>query len=315
MKKKYIHFALVLAIFISLTMMLFKRADEFTWKNALSHPGLFAVSVFFTFITISGIFVLWWWLMNRPAHLHRLSALAAYKQFSLANLSRYLPGGKILQFASFAHFSVDPKQKANSVISFLILTFIGVMAGGILGVFGFTNLFPRDQAILYQSMTFVFLVVCFLICDSKMLARILGFFQKRLFPSIEVRKYFLPRGQLLLLMIAAILLNWVTDGLAGLFLLWMTNSTYTWDIVIYILGCYAAASLGAHVMVLAPAGLGVRDGLFAFFLAKKMLPSEAVFISLGLRFASLLAECIFTLPLVFLAILPRIKKNRVLIQP
>jgi hypothetical protein len=309
--KQYSRSILVILIFVSLATILTKSATSFPWERILEHPGYFFLAILLGLINLVYLLLSWWWIMNCSKEHGVLNIRPAYLQFGMANLSRYLPAGRILQFASFAHFSEDPNQRINSVVSFLILTFTGVMSGGIIGLFGLKYVAPQQQTMLFRFSFLAGICALIIFSDPKLLLFFIKRVEKKIPSVISIQKYLVSRLQLFLITIGNIIFCWIPDGLAALLILWMVDSKYDWDTLVYILSCYSVASFAGYLMVLAPAGLGVRDGLLAYLLSKQLPTTEAAFMSLGLRFSGLLAEVIFMLPLITTSLCTYLSKNKI----
>lgn len=291
--KRTIRNLLLVAVVIAMAIVLRRTSDQFDWRKLFSQPGLLFV---FLSVYLYGIVVqfwVWYRLLNRNGRL--IGVHDGYGLFALSSLSRYLPAGKILQVVSFAHFASEPLIKVESVVSLVVSLLCALLPGAFIVLCSARAMVPKMPG--WAPAVGVALLIGGLGLISRLEAG-------RWFFRLARRKFTdLPEsarisGMNILEAIFSHSTVWLMECLGLLALLWVVNPSYAWTTVTYIGGSLAIASVAGYFAFVVPAGLGVRESLFVILLAQRLSLFESTFVSLGSRLGAVIADVLFSLPLI-----------------
>ncbi|MEZ4752301.1 MAG: hypothetical protein R3B54_17215 [Bdellovibrionota bacterium] len=279
-------------MFLGLVYLGWRHSHSVDWSQVLLAPQWAIGSLFFTLLSISLNFRIWLHLLNRKERV--LETSTAYRLYSLASLSRYLPGGQIWQYASLIKFSETPEMKLRTASSQFFATLCGLSGGFLLLLLNLNsvNLAKNSQAVIFAGLFLTLLVLAFTNASTRgALASGLRWLTRGRFPeipSISIRDF--TSG------ILESAFSWVLTCGSYLCLWKLTGQHVNWDAFTFIMASYAVAVLGAYISFVTPAGLGVREGLFAALLSLKAPMGVAVFVSLAGGLSLFLAEVLFLTP-------------------
>ncbi|MCB0417824.1 MAG: flippase-like domain-containing protein [Bdellovibrionaceae bacterium] len=279
-------------VFVGLLYLGWRHSNAVEWSRVVGAPHWALASLICSFLTISLNFQVWLQLLNRNGI--PIATKSAYRLYSLASLSRYLPGGQVWQYASLIKFSETPEMKVRTASSQVFATLCG-LSGGFLLLFlnlGSVNLARNEQALALASVFLFLLVVAFTHSTSRgkvsLALRFLSRGKIQEIPAISAWNF--TAG------ILASTLSWALTCGSYLCLWHLAGQPVSFDILTYIMASYAIAVLGAYVSIVTPAGLGVREGLFAALLGLKAPMGVAVFVALSGGVSLFLAEVLFLSP-------------------
>lgn len=284
--------ALIALFFVYLFV---NMSSQVEWAQIGRHPLLFLAAVGFEILNIGGQFLIWFLLIRRAGS--KTSLASAYSQFSISMLSRYLPGGKVVQPASLAYFSDKSGSRINSLLAYVVLTLTGAYAGVPIAIAGMAFFFPTLNLEIYFAIAWVLLSIWLWIAPPFRMIHWAAMKLKKIDSSESSDTTRFTRGSLAIAVIAGFLLCWVPEGMSAICLLRMINPSYSWGEVVFLLSSHAIAAFGGYVAIFAPGGLGVKEMAWIGLLTRRLKLVEASFLSFGLRFVLMAAEAVFCLPL------------------
>ena len=203
---------------------------------------------------------------------------AASASWLLSLLGKYLPGKVFLLLGRLELYSAHGRSKVQTTVGFTIETIVSMLSSVyvilLALVFVEIDLIQRLRIPLLLA-----LVGLTLSLHPKVLQSVLGVagrLTKREMPTISVS------FRQMLLFVGVGTGVWLIFGLA--FYLFI-NALYDVDIVylLYLAGAISAASLIGILAVIAPSGLGVREGFLTLLLAQVMPAPLAAVVSLASR--------------------------------
>ncbi|MCB0403616.1 MAG: flippase-like domain-containing protein [Bdellovibrionales bacterium] len=283
---------MALLAFMGLLYVGWRHSNAIDWTRVLLAPHWGLTSLFFSFLTISLNFRIWLRLLNRNGE--DLAIADAYRLYSLASLSRYLPGGQVWQYASLIKFSETPEMKVRTASSQFFATLCGLSGGFLLLLLNLNsiNLAKNGQAIALAGIFLGLLVLAFNVRASReKMSSVLCWLTRGRFPEIpRISALDFTSG------ILESTISWALTCGSYLALWVLAGQTATLEVLTFIMASYAVAVLGAYISFVTPAGLGVREGLFAALLSLKVPMGVSVFVSLAGGLSLFLAEIFFLSP-------------------
>lgn len=227
----------------------------------------------------------------------RISLFNSVSILAISQIGKYIPGklwftvGRM--YLAKKH-GVSEAKTAVSTAMELALSLLGAVI-----LFGFAvTLIPRGMVPSRVYLSFVLVPFCVVAVYPPILNRVAGFILKRLHqPVFEVRMTFLR----LLTVLGLFVLMWIIQGI-GCFLL--IRSFYPLDLsrLPMVAGAFALSWILGFIVLISPAGLGVREGIFTFALRLVMPEPVAIIAALLSRIWITVSEGL--LALVF-TLLPR----------
>lgn len=203
----------------------------------------------------------------------KLPAVKAVAIIAVSQLGKYIPGkvwftlGRI--YLAKRHGIPESKSAVSALmeIGFALLTALILFALTIL-------LLPRGQAPVQVYLTFILVPLCLLVIYPPVLRRIVNFILRRLRqPVIDIRLSF---GRIAAL-VGLYLSMWLAQGI-GFFVL--INSFYRLSFaqLPVVVGGYSLAWILGFLVLISPAGLGIREGILTFAL-RLIMPEPVAIIA------------------------------------
>ena len=232
----------------------------------------------------------------------RISLFNSVSVLAVSQVGKYIPGklwftvGRM--YLAKKH-GVSEAKTAVSTAMELALSLLGAVI-----LFGLAvALVPRGMTPSRVYLAFLLVPFCVVAVYPPILNRVTGFILKRLHqPVFEIRMTFIR----LLAVLGLFVLMWVIQGL-GCYLL--IRSFYPLDLsrLPMVAGAFALSWILGFIVLISPAGLGVREGIFTFALRLVVPEPVAIIAALLSRVWITVTEGL--LALVF-TLLPRLGKLR-----
>ncbi|MEO0132521.1 MAG: lysylphosphatidylglycerol synthase transmembrane domain-containing protein [candidate division WOR-3 bacterium] len=219
-------------------------------------------SFFFMFITL--ILTAFSWKKNLAMLSENISLSKALQINALATLPKYVPG-KIWGIAGKIYLAKKENiSEHNCVITVTLETILSLLGGAIL------FLITTATQLKWRVSTYYLLLipVCFIIIYPQIFIRVTNFFlklSKR--PMIDI----MPSYFQIIILLALYTLSWILQGIGVFFLI---NSFYKLSpkFILSVAGLHAFSWVMGFLSIITPAGLGVKEGIFSYFLSF-ILPS------------------------------------------
>lgn len=226
----------------------------------------------------------------------KISLINALRINAIATLPKYAPG-KVWGIVGKVYIAKKENiSEHNCVITISLETILYLLGGVIL--FLLTSVSMLQGRIPFLIYLFV-IPICLIIVYPPVLIIITNFFLK-LFkrPIIDITPSYLQ----VLLLLLLYTLCWVLQGIGIFFLI---NSFYPIGIesVLVISGLHALSWVVGFLSIITPAGLGVKEGVFGYFLAFLIPAGIATITSLLVRVWGTIGELLY-----FFAFSGKIKK-------
>ncbi len=238
-----------------------------------------------------------WWFVVRPriwAYIlqhfgHKLSFQQAFEVVRKGELSRYVPG-TIWQYLSRIYLAGLHGVPAHATIATtLVETVILFLASIIPALWFLSETLPALNRYHRLAIWIVPVVACSLIHP-----KVLNFWAKRLSsrlgqPYEPLRIHWRAMAGIWLFYLA----TWLIFG-ASVALFVRGVLDIPWESVPRLASDYALAWLVGMISMIAPAGMGVRDGMFGLLVSQRMPLGTAMTVAVGVRLWLTLAELIWT---------------------
>jgi len=193
--------------------------------------------------------------------------------FSVTQLGKYVPGKLWFTLGRMSILKREGISEAKTMVSVVVEIILALLASLLL--LGMTVLFvPRSTIPSSVYLLLLLAPVCVLLVYPRILNGILRFVLRRAGrPVFELRLSYLQ----LLLLTGMYFADWAMQGFGSFLLL---NSFYPLSFakLPVVLGGYAISWMIGFLMLVAPAGLGIREGIFTLIL-KMVLPEPIAIIS------------------------------------
>jgi glycosyltransferase 2 family protein len=263
--------AVVIVCFYFLGDRLARDWHKIPWHEIrLSIPLL--VSAFLVMFVWMVVYGLTWKVLLRGLNEH-ISLFNSVSVLAVSQVGKYIPGklwftvGRM--YLAKKH-GVSEAKTAVSTAMELALSLLGAVI-----LFGLAvALIPRGTVPARVYLAFLLVPFCIFAVYPPILNRVTGFILKRLHqPVFEVRMTFLR----LLAVLGLFVLMWVIQGL-GCYLL--IRSFYPLDLsrLPMVAGAFALSWILGFIVLISPAGLGVREGIFTFAL-RLVIPEPVAIIA------------------------------------
>ena len=219
---------------------------------------------------------------------HPISYGGAFRVFRQAELSRYVPG-TVWQYVSRVYLAGEWGVPAAATMAATIVeTVLLVLASILPALLNIREAFPRLAGI-QQVLLFVFPLAALAVVHPRVLnfwARLLARRLKQPYSELNI-----GWGALTAVCLTYFLM-WLVVGLGvGFFVRGLISVPLS---EVPVLGSYyAAAWLIGIISVVAPAGIGVREGAFGLLLAQTMPLGAALTIAVGVRLWMTLLELLW----------------------
>lgn len=251
-------------------------------------------------------------------HLDIKSALSI---FFFSMLGKYLPG-RVWHIASFTTLCSKLGVKSEIVLTGSAINQLMFLLGALILVSLFLPAWLGANGIMIIMLMLGAVVACLLLLPILEESSLKDWFEEKfsLSEKIKVRLAALYRGLNevsffdILLWVSIGVVTWLFQALAFAFLvkgigipgLDLSASSFS-----FLMGVMVAGYLGGYLVVVAPSGVGVREGVIALLLAQIMSPEEALLASVASFVLIIVADIIlFAASSVVLKqkVLPKIKK-------
>jgi hypothetical protein len=292
--------AVVVVCFYFLGDRLARDWHKIPWHEIrLSVPLL--VSAFLVMFVWMFVYGLTWKVLLAGMGEH-ISLFHSVSVLAVSQVGKYIPGklwftvGRM--YLAKKH-GVSEAKTAVSTAMELALSLLGAVI-----LFGLAvALIPRGMVPARVYLAFLLVPFCIVAVYPPILNRVTGFILRRLHqPIFEVRMTFLR----LLAVLGLFVLMWVIQGL-GCYLL--IRSFYPLDLsrLPMVAGAFALSWILGFIVLISPAGLGVREGIFTFALRLVMPEPVAIIAALLSRVWITVSEGLLALAF---TLLPRLGKLR-----
>ncbi|MEO0076613.1 MAG: hypothetical protein ABIJ94_00550 [candidate division WOR-3 bacterium] len=225
-----------------------------------------------------------------------INLITALRINALATLPKYAPG-KVWGILGKVYLAKkEGITEQASVISISLETIL-VLLGGVI-LFLLTASPVVKGKISYTYYLFI-IPICLIITYPKILIGITNFFL-RIFKRPLIT--FMPKYLQIIELLTLYTLSWALQGI-GIYFLIKSFYPISLNKMFLIAGLHAFSWVIGFVSIITPAGLGIKEGIFSYFL-KFIFPSGiAILIALLVRVWATIAELLF-----FLAFAKNIKK-------
>jgi len=283
--KLLVKIGVVLIIFYFLGKSLYQNWGQVDFHQLHLHWGLLIVSTFWLFGYFF-LFVFMWTLILKKMGIS-LSFLKGVKIIFYSQLGKYIPG-KVWTFAGRMYFcqrmGIPNSKTFISVLLELALTTISGILVFLLGLL----ITPGFKINVNPFLLILLVTMLFAIIHPKILTRIINFFLRfiRKEPIIINLSFFQ-----ICIMMGYYCIIWLCFGMAFYFLI---NSTtfITISKVPILAGSLSVSTTIGVLTLLAPGGLGVREGVLALLLSNFFPISLAILLSVLSRIWISLGELI-----------------------
>lgn len=292
--KKILGVVIILVFFYFIGKSLFNNWHSIIEAKLHFQAHYLLLSYLFMFATFS--LVAFTWQKNLAMLNEHISLSTALRINAMAVLPKYAPG-KVWGIIGKVYLAKKENiSEHNCIITISLETILFLLGGIILFLISGASIVKGQIPFIYYLLV---IPICLIIIHPTILIRITNFFLK-LFkrPIIDVTLSYLQILMLLLLYS----LSWILQGI-GVFLL--INSFYPIGIktIFVISGLHAFSWVVGFISIITPAGLGVKEGIFSYFLALLMPAGIALIASLLVRIWGTIGELLY-----FLIYLTKIKK-------
>lgn len=265
----------------------------------LSIPLL--ISAFLVMFAWMAVYGLTWKVLLKGLG-ERISLYNSVSVLAVSQVGKYIPGKLWFTVGRMYLAKKHGISEAKTAVSTAMELALSLLAAVIL--FGLAvALIPRGTVPARVYLAFLLVPFCIFAVYPPILSRVTGFILKRLHqPVFEVRMTFLR----LLVVLGLFVLMWVIQG-TGCYLL--IRSFYPLDIsrLPMVAGAFALSWILGFIVLISPAGLGVREGIFTFALRLVMPEPVAIIAALLSRIWITVTEGLLALVFTFL---PRLGKLR-----
>jgi glycosyltransferase 2 family protein len=280
-------------LFILLALFAFAYYIRLHWNDVLTvirgTPA--AVLLGATLVTLSGYVLrgLMWSVMLQAITGIHLGGLGAFRVSSISWMGRYLPG-KVWALAGKACLSAgSPEQIPATTVAVAVDTIWFELSGLFLACLCGLFSLQLDGAFRgYFAVAAVVLPVGLLLCHPRVYCPVANFFLRRLGKPPLQRN---PSTWLMLLLLLSNSLTYILWSL-GLIILLSPHKTFSGFDYLAVTMTLSLAWVSGFIVLIAPAGIGVRDAVIAMGLGVLVgfEPGSIVLAVLGSRVLSTLSE-------------------------
>jgi hypothetical protein len=205
------------------------------------------------------------WKRNLLMLKEHISLLTALRINALATLPKYAPG-KVWGILGKVYLAKKEGVSEHGCVITISLETILFLLGGVI-LFLLTASSVAKGKVPY-AFYLILIPVCLIITYPKILIKITNLFLK-LFrrPLIDFMPSYLQILELLLLYT----LSWVIQGI-GIYFLFKSFVAISFNNLLFISGVHAFSWVMGFISIVTPAGLGVKESIFSYFLST-LLPS------------------------------------------
>ncbi len=290
--KKRITFILKLVFLLLVTYFLInyfiKNIEDIKDMEFKIDWPIFVLSMLFYFIYKYTLASLWHYITKLcQCSVNYWKAVTAYL-YSI--LGKYIPGKVFMLAARIPAYEEEGIKIRNVTVCFFLENICTLLGAGFLFLISLF-FFPNDILKDYMVLT-ILLVVAFFICINP---KIINFFLGILEKLIKKKDMQIPITYLQMIKVVLLFVgNWFIAGV-GFYML--VRSIYPVPVseMLYTGGIFALASIIGILAIIAPSGIGVREGIIVFGLSLIMPTEYAVIISIISRLWVTVAELILIL--------------------
>ena len=270
------------------------------WQEIrLSIPLL--ISAFLVMFAWMAVYGLTWKVLLKGLG-ERISLYNSVSVLAVSQVGKYIPGKlwfTVGRMYLAKKLGISEAKTAVSTAMELALSLLGAVI-----LFGFAvALIPQGIVPSRVYLAFLLIPFCIVAVYPPILNRVTGFILKRLHqPVFEVRMTFVR----LLAVLGLFVLMWVIEGL-GCYILIRSFYPIELSRLPMVAGAFALSWILGFIVLISPAGLGVREGIFTFALRLVMPEPVAIIAALLSRVWITVTEGL--LALIF-TLLPRLGKLR-----
>ncbi|MCS7258965.1 MAG: lysylphosphatidylglycerol synthase domain-containing protein [candidate division WOR-3 bacterium] len=241
------------------------------------------LSYFFMFATL--VLVAYTWKKNLAMLNENISLTKALQINALATLPKYAPG-KVWGIAGKVYLANKEGISAeNCVITITLETILYLLGGIILFLLTSVSQIKGHISLSYLLLIPVFLVIIY----PKFFIKITNYFLKLLKrPLINV----IPNYLQILVLLLLYTLSWIFQGIGIFFLI---KSFYPIGVkyLMLISGLHAFSWVVGFLSIITPAGLGVKEGVFSYFLSFILPTSIAAISAILVRIWGTIGEILY----------------------
>lgn len=251
---------LVAATFYFLASRLVRDWHQIPWSNLRLNYLLLATAFalfFFIYIPLYGFM----WKVMLAGMGERISLFNATSVLGVSQIGKYVPGKLWFAVGRMYLAKRHGISEAKTAVSALIETGFALLTAVLL--FGLAALFlPRYGIPKQVYLSFLLIPFCLVVIYPPVLNRIVGFLLRRLRqPVFDIN---LSLGRILALT-GLYVLMWLVQGV-GCFALVSSFYPLALSQLPMLVGGYALSWILGFVVLVSPAGLGIREGVFSFAL-------------------------------------------------
>jgi uncharacterized membrane protein YbhN (UPF0104 family) len=284
--RKLIGVLVILVFFYFIGNSLYRNWNTIVEAKLKFNVFFLILSYIFTALTF--LLVAYTWKRNLAILNENIGFVTALKINALATLPKYAPG-KVWGIAGKVYLAKKEGISEHNCIITISLETILYLLGGLI-LFIITASSVLNGRVSY-NLYLLIIPICLFIIYPRIIIGITNFFL-RIFkrPIID----FMPSYFQILVLLLLYTLSWVLMGIGFSFLI---NSFYpiAYNKILIISGLHAFSWVVGFLSIITPAGLGVREGIFSYFLTFLMPGGIATLVSLLVRIWGTIGEVAFAL--------------------
>ena len=269
---------IVCGLFFFLGFNLYKSWNEIKGYDFQFNYGFLVLSICFMLLLYAMTAVNYYFLLKKmglPVTLRKVT-----KARIITDIMGYIPGKVWTLLGRFYYLNKGQITKmeisVSTVIEFIIMIVSGsIIAVALILITGMDN--PSLQPYYYMPIASIFVLL--ILIHPKIITFIVRKFEKIFkIPNARINL----RYKDIIFIISLYIPYWLAGGLM-LFFLISSLTPVSFASILQIIGIYAASCAISIVTFIAPAGLGIREGIMSFLLAFYIPLPIAIIISILLR--------------------------------
>jgi uncharacterized membrane protein YbhN (UPF0104 family) len=258
--------------------------------------NIFFLVLSFFFMSLHFILVAYTWKRNLRMLREKISLAAALRINALATLPKYAPG-KVWGILGKGYLAKrEGISEHGCVITISLETILFLLGGIILFLVTASSLAKSAMPNIFY---WVLILICLIVTYPKILIKItnliLSMFKR---PLID----FMPNYFQVLEILFLYTICWVIQGI-GIYFLFKSFLVIPINSLLLIAGIHAFSWVVGFVTIITPAGLGVKEGIFSYFLTTVLPSGVSVLGALVVRIWGTIGELLY-----FLIFSTKIKK-------
>ncbi len=261
------------------------------WLVILSYACMFA-----SFLTHAGV-----WKLMLAAYGAKLSYVHSFQIVVTSQLGKYIPGKVWFALGRMYLAKEFGVPERVSIVSVALESVLLVISGAVIALLTIVAPWAQNFPLKYSLLALIIVVCGLVVTHPRIFGRLVNL-TTRMLKQESIQMNLTYAGMVGLLLLYSVC--WFWQGIGFFFLI---GSFYEIEMAKWpvIWGIYALAWITGFLSFLAPAGLGVREGLMTLLLSFYMPLSLAVVVALVARIWSTVAEV-----LAFFVSLPAMRKWR-----